>query len=209
MHIYNWGTLNRFFHFEVWTVRPGLKKFRYIGIFLKLLRVYLVLGKNLNLLWRNFAIGQIFISVNGQLANKISSLRSHWLSVNKITKKGLNVASQVGSENIFVANYCLVFILDLSRTYLYVLSSKKTFKGASNWAVKFGQRYCHLSSQLNMIVSSLVLIRALKYLKTIWIVSFLTYNSKSEIFGGHIFLLEQLASFLYAIWLRLHELTSS
>ena len=58
-------------------MRPGLKKFRYIGIFLKLLRVYLVLGKNLNLLWRNFAIGQIFISVNGQLANKISSLRSH------------------------------------------------------------------------------------------------------------------------------------
>ena len=63
-------------------VCPDLAKFHHVGKLLKvlgnLLRVYLRVGKMLDLLWHIlYAIGQIFVDVNGQMLENNLAIWSH------------------------------------------------------------------------------------------------------------------------------------
>ena len=75
-----WGIFGR----GIGPLWPDLAKFRHFGNILKVLgdymKVYLVLSKNLNLLWATFyAIGQISVVANGLILTKNLAIWSHWI----------------------------------------------------------------------------------------------------------------------------------
>ena len=58
------------------SVRPDLAKFLYFGKIFQVLdnflRLYLLFGKSFNRLWQIlYAIGQVFVDINGQMLKKI------------------------------------------------------------------------------------------------------------------------------------------